>query len=718
MLICNRVLLILFLLISTLAVAQKKELSLEQAYLYGYPRLTKSLPVVEPWLDKDSYLISENQKIKIITSNSEEEEVLFDFQKTNKKLPSGFELSSSVFFTKDYTKFIIPKDNDIYLVNIEDDSIVRITSDDEIEKTPTFSPDNNFIAYTKKHNLYVYDIKNKKEVKITNDGSDVVYNGYASWVYYEEILGRASRYRAFYWSPDSKKIAFLKFDDSQVPTFTLFNANGVHGELEISHYPKPGDPNPEVKLGVVDIETQKTIWLDSTVDKGNYIAWVLFTNNSEGLLYQRMNRGQDTLDIMLANLDNSQPKNIYRETQKTWVRFFEDIHLLKNKDEFLLRSEKDGWHHIYHYNLDGKLIRKITNGNWAVRDVAYVDEEKKEIYFHASKEKSVEKHLYKISFDGSGLTKLTKEAGTHSCTVLDGANYFIDKWSSIKHPPKLILHSTINNTEELIADSKLAEMDKYNLARVELFTIPTKDGYDLPAKWFLPPNFDSLKKYPVIFSVYGGPEIMTVRNVFSRRGFGNYYLAQNGIIVIQVDNRGSGHFGKKGKDELYRHLGTWEIDDLVTAAEWLRKKSFVDTNKIAITGGSYGGYTTSMALSRASKYFKYGIAKYAVTDWRLYDNIYTERFMDTPEENPEGYRYASVMTHAEDYKGGMLITHGTLDDNVHMQNTIQLIDVLEDLGKDFELMIYPNQRHGIRYPKYPHSARLDVKFWQKKLMNN
>ncbi len=716
MLIYNRILLMFFLLISTIVIAQKKELSLEQAYLHGYPRLTKSLPVVEPWSDKGSYLISKNQKIEIININSKREEVLLDFKKTNKKLPSGFELSGSVVFTKNYSKFIIKKDNDIYLVNIKDNSITRITDDDAIEKNPTFSSDNNFIAYTKQHNLFIYDIKEKKEIKLTNDGSDVVYNGYASWVYYEEILGRSSKYRAFYWSPDSKKIAFLKFDDTQVPTFTLLNANGVHGKLEVTHYPKPGDPNPEVKLGFVNIKTKKTTWLDSTYNKGNYIAWVRFTNNSKGLLYQRMNRGQNTLDIMLANLDSSQPKNIYRETQKTWVEFFEDIYLLKNKDEFLLRSEKDGWHHIYNYNFDGKLIRKITDGNWAVRDIAYVDEKKREIFFHASKENSVEKHLYKISLDGTGLTKLTKEAGSHSCTVLEGANYFIDKWSSIKYPSKLVLHSVIDNTEKLIADSKLAEMDEYNLAKVELFTIPTEDGYDLPAKWFLPPNFDESKKYPVIFSVYGGPGIMTVRNVFPHRGLGNYYLAQNGIIVIQVDNRGSGHFGKKGKDELHRHLGTWEIDDLVTAAKWLRKKSFVDTNKIAISGGSYGGYTTAMALARAGEYFKYGIAKYAVTDWRLYDNIYTERFMDTPKENPNGYEYASVMSHAENYKGGMLITHGTLDDNVHMQNTIQLIDVLQDLDKDFELMIYPNQRHGIRYPKYSHSVRLDVNFWSENLL--
>jgi dipeptidyl-peptidase-4 len=501
-----------------------------------------------------------------------------------------------------------------------------------------------------------------------------------------------------------------------VPTFTLFNAEGIHGELEIRHYPKPGDANPDVKLGIVNINTQKTMWVDSTTNKGNYIAWPIFTSNSNEILYQRMNRGQDTLEIVFADLKNSKQNIIYTETQKTWVEFLDDLYLLKNNNGFIIRSEVNGWHHLYHYNLEGELQNQITDGEWSVKDIAFVNEYNDEIFFHSSKEKSTNKDLYRISFNGKGMKRLTSKDGTHACTVISNGNYFFDKFNSINEPSKLILKNVKNGKEEIIADSKLPEMDNYNLGKVELFTIPTEDGYNLPAKWFLPPNFDKAKKYPIIFSIYGGPGIASVSNSFVRRGFGNYYLAQNGIIVIVVDNRGSGHFGKKGKDEMYRKLGTWEVDDLITAVKWLKKKPFIDSSKIAITGGSYGGYTTSMALARAGEYFKYGIAKYAVTDWRLYDNVYTERFMDRPEENPEGYEYGSVMSHAEDYQGGMLITHGSLDDNVHMQNTLQLIDKLQNLDKEFELMIYPNQRHGIRYPKYPHSVKLDVNFWFKNLL--
>jgi dipeptidyl-peptidase-4 len=367
--------------------------------------------------------------------------------------------------------------------------------------------------------------------------------------------------------------------------------------------------------------------------------------------------------------------------------------------------------------LDGKLVNKITDGEWTVKDIALVDEETQTIFFHATKENSTEKNLYKVKFNGNGFTKLTEGEGIHTCTVFENGLYFFDKFSSINHPTRLVLYNMQNNEQQIIADSKSSEMDNYKLGKVEMFTIPTEDGYDLPAKWFLPYDFDETKKYPIIFSIYGGPGSETVSNSFPRRGLGKYYLAQNGIIVIEIDNRGAGHFGKKGKDEMHRRLGTWEIDDLISAVKWLHKKPFIDSSKVAITGGSYGGYTTSMALARAGEYFQYGIAKYAVTDWRLYDNVYTERFMDTPEENPEGYKYGSVMNHAENYKGGMLITHGSLDDNVHMQNTIQLIDVLQNFDKEFELMIYPNQRHGIRYPKYPHSVKLDIDFWFKNLLS-
>ncbi len=711
-------LVLLFLFGTSTIFSQDSLLTLEQAFLFAQPRLQKALPTIASWVeDENSYLITKGKKIFIVNLVTNAETILLDYAELNKNIPAEFDLAHSEANTENYSKFIVKNEKDIFLFDRSSNKFAQLTNDSEEEKNPTFSPNGDLIAYTKNNNLFVYDLKNKIENQLTNSGSDVIYNGFASWIYYEEILGRGSNYRAFYWSPDSKKIAFMQFDDSKVPTFTLFNAEGVHGELEVSHYPKPGDEIPTVKLGVVNLETSKTVWIDSTTIKKNYIAFPYFTTDCSKLLFQKMNRGQDSLQIVLSQIDNPNSKEIYKETQKTWVEFIEDIHLLENGKGFLFRSEVNGWQHIYHFNFKDNLVTQITNGNWNVSGFSHINENAKTIYFHASIDKSTETQLYKVNFDGSNLEQLTNEAGTHNCTVIPNGKFFIDKFSSINQPAELILNNILTKTKTQIATSKLPEMDNYNFGKVELFTIPTEDGYNLPTKWFLPQNFDESKKYPIIFSIYGGPGNATVFNSFPARGLGNYFLAQNGIIVIEVDNRGSGHFGKKGKDEMHRKLGTWEIDDLVTTVKWLRKKPFINSEKIAITGGSYGGYTTSMALARAGEFFKFGIAKYAVTDWKLYDNIYTERFMDTPVENPEGYKYASVMEHAESYNGGMLITHGSMDDNVHMQNTTQLIDKLQNLDKPFELMIYPNERHGIRFPKYAHSVKLDIDFWFKNLLD-
>jgi dipeptidyl-peptidase-4 len=258
-------------------------------------------------------------------------------------------------------------------------------------------------------------------------------------------------------------------------------------------------------------------------------------------------------------------------------------------------------------------------------------------------------------------------------------------------------------------------MDEYDLGKSELFTIPTKDGYDLPASWILPPDFDGNKKYPVIISIYGGPESQEVANRYPMR-LSSYYYAQNGIIVISVDHRGSGHFGKNGSNLMHRNLGKWEMNDYIEAVKWLKTKPFIDGNKIGITGGSYGGYATCMALTYGADYFNYGMANYSVTDWQLYDNVYTERYMDTPDQNPEGYEFGSALTHADNYKGKLLITHGTMDDNVHMQNTIQFVDKLQDMGKEFEMMLYPGERHGWGGPKRDHLSKLTIKFWFENLL--
>jgi len=645
-------------------------------------------------------------KISVTTGQAS---IYFDSEKYSDKLLKGFSLRASSTQTEDNTGFLFNRKNDLYYFSTKTGEFKQLTATAASEKNPTFSPNSKYVAFTRNHNLYVLDVETGLEQQLTDDGSDTIYNGWASWVYYEEILGRGSRYSAFWWAPNSEIIAFLRFDDSPVPTFPLYRADGVHGELEIAHYPKPGDPNPYVKLGIYHLKDNKLVWVDIEEKADHYVAWPFWTRDSNQLFFQWMNRGQDHIKIYSADPETGNKKEIYDERQDAWVEFFEDLYFLKDGSGFLLRSNRDGWDHLYYYDLNGKLKRRLTEGEWRVRDIALVDEKNERVYFRGTKEASTETHLYRVNFKGKNLKRLTQTGGNHRCMVSPGGKYFIDTYSNIYQPTKIDLCSIDGKLIRNIGDQKLDIMDEYDLGKVELFTISSGDGYDLPAHWVLPPGFNESKKYPVIFQIYGGPASGTVSNSFGR--LSSHYYAQNGIIVISVDHRGSGHFGKKGVALMHRSLGKWEMNDLIAAVKWLRKKQFVDPQRIGITGGSYGGYTTCMALTYGSDYFTHGIAGSSVTDWKLYDTVYTERYMDTPEGNPKGYEFGSVMTHAEKYRGCLLITHGTMDDNVHMQNTIQFISKLEDLNKDFELMLYPNERHGFGFPKRSHAARENVQFW-------
>lgn len=701
-------------LLSTEGFSQKKNLTYEQVFSRGEPRLTSPLPRITGWLDDDYFLESrtkdEKQTVMKINALTGEESVYLDHEKFNEKLPEGFTLRKSETRTDDLNYFIFRKDSNLYYFNLPEEEFRQLTGPESEEKNITFSPDAGKIAFTRDHNLFVVDLAAGEEMQLTNDGTDRIYNGWASWVYYEEILGRSSRYRAFWWSPDSKKLAYLRFDDNPVPEFTLFSAEGTHGELEVTPYPKPGDPNPVVRLGIAHLETGETVWMNTNDGVDRYVAWPFWTRDSKQLIYQYMPRDQDEITLFSVDPATGGKTEIYTEKQQSWVEFFEDLYLFKDGSGFLLRSDVDGWRNVYYYNMSGELISKVTDFDWRVNGIARVVEKTKTLFFTGTGGESTENHLFSIKLNGKGLKKLTSVQGSHRVNVSPEGKYFIDTYSNIHTPAKMELFSANGKSIRMLGDSKSDIMNEYNLGKVELFTIPTSDGWELPAKWTLPPDFDKTKKYPVRFSIYGGPNASSVSNS-TGYSLSNHYYAQHGIITISVDHRGSGHFGKKGVELMHRNLGKWETHDYIEAVKWLRKKPFIDPGRIGITGSSYGGYMTLMGMTAGADYFTHGQARSAVTDWRLYDNVYTERYMDTPEQNPEGYDYGSVMTHADKYKGHLLITHGTMDDNVHMQNIIQLISTMEDLGKDFELMLYPGGRHGWDGPKRVHSTRESVQFW-------
>ncbi len=694
--------------------AQKKNLTYQEAYGRKRPKITKPLPRITGWLDDTYYLenkkVDDKSTIVKVDVKSGKELVYFDFSEQNKNLPEGFSFNRTIAQSDDLKHFLFRKDQDLYYYSMEKGELKQITFDEKQINNPAFSPDFAKLAFTRANDLYVVDLQSGKESRLTHDGSDIILNGRASWVYYEEILGRSSRYKAYWWSPDSKKIAYLRFDDSPVPEFLLFNSEGDHGTIEKTRYPQPGDPNPLVNLGVVHINSGSTIWVNTFEENDRYVAWPFWTNDSKQLIYQYLNRDQDELNFFAANPEDGTVRKIYTEKQDSWVEFFEDVYVFEDGSGFLLRSDKSGWRNIYYYDFDGNLISQITNFEWRVSGISQVVEKTKTLFFTGTGGTSTDNHLFSIKLNGDKLSKLTETSGSHRTVVSPGGKYFYDTYSNFSTPSKMELLSTKGKSIRLLGDSKLPAMDDYNWGKVEMFTITTEDGFELPARWVLPPDFDPTKKYPVIFSIYGGPNNPSVRNSF-RRSFGQDYLAQNGIITFVVDHRSTGHHGKKGVALMHRNLGKWEMHDYIEAVKWLRKKPFIDAEKIGMTGGSYGGYATCMALTYGADYFTHGIANFSVTDWKLYDNVYTERFMDTPEQNPEGYKNGSAMTWADQYKGKLLITHGTTDDNVHVLNTLKFIDKLEDLNKEFSLLLYPNKRHGWGGPKRTHLVREQTQFW-------
>jgi len=699
--------------------APPKKITYEQAYLNKEPRLLKPL-TAGSWLDDTSYLLRErDEKLKTtrlmkVAAATGEKTLFLDYDGLQKILPQGVVAAAAAEVSPDYSRFIYSHQNDLYLYIRKTQTLRRLTATPEEEKNPRLSPDSKHLAYTRANNLYAFDLDSGLEYQITADGSETVYNGWASWVYFEEILGRGSRYAAFWWSPDSRKIAFLRFDDSPVPIFPIFRSTGVHGELENQRYPKSGDPNPKVKLGIVALPDNKVVWADFDENADHYVAWPFWLPASDRLAVQWMNRGQDNIKIFSVDPKTGGKEEILDEKQAAWVEFFEDLYFFKDGSGFLLRSDVDGWRHLYAYDLKGKLRARLTEGSWQVAGISLVDEKNKWVYFSANKERSTETGLYRVRFDGQGLEHLSKEPGSHFCQVSPGASYFLDMSTSVEHPSRQDLFRSDGTRVRNVDSSESPTIKEYALAKKELFTIPTEDGYSLPAYWILPPDFDESKKYPVVFTVYGGPGAPTVSNSYPPVPW--LYLAQEGIIVLSVDHRGSGHFGKKGAALMHRSLGKWEMDDLSQAVKWLRQKPFVDAAKIGITGGSYGGYTTCLALTYGADYFTHGIASSSVTDWRLYDSVYTERYMDTPAENKEGYEFGSVMTHAKNLKGVLFLEHGDMDDNVHMQNTVQLIDALMEQDKNFEYIVFPNQRHGFGGKKRENANRRHVDFWFKHLL--
>ena len=612
----------------------------------------------------------------------------------------------------------------------------------------TYSPDSTRLAFTRNNDLYVVDIASGKETRLTHDGTDLILNGFASWVYYEEILGRPSRYKAFWWSPDSRKIGYYRFDNTQVPLFPIYSAfenpeaaavkyqsprvtdHGLGGSLSETRYPKCGQTNPEVRIGIVDLTTEETVWADFDPSLDQYFGIPFWGPDSEEFFIARMPRLQNTVDLYAVNAADGTKRHVYNETYKTWLNWFDGV-VFTDNGLYMAREFETGWQQIYFLSYDGKTFRRLTEGpNWSVA-IVRVDEKKGDVYFTAKRDATVRQALYKVDAKGV-ITALTDPAyNATGVSFSPDGKYFVASYSNVTTPTKIaVFPATGKKLREgrVVSDLQGPDYDASRYALGQLVYMTTEDGFRLPGMIVYPKNFDPSKKYPVHVDIYGGPDSPQVRDRWVTPNSSNQWWSDNGIIQITVDPRAGGHNGREGLDMIYRQLTVWEVKDFVAWADWLKALPYVNGDKIGVEGFSFGGTMTSMLLMQAPDRFHYGIAGGGVYDWALYDSHYTERYMDTPQNNPEGYKVSKVLNYVDgyptEYDGNtgvepvmLKLTHGTGDDNVHHQNTLQLIDAMHKEGKKFDFMIYPDGMHGYRGYQGQHFQNANREFWLKYLLD-
>jgi dipeptidyl-peptidase-4 len=561
---------------------------------------------------------------------------------------------------------------------------------------PTFSPDGKKIAFARENNLFVYDIASKQITAITSDGKkNSVINGITDWVYEEEF----AFVRAFDWSKDSKKVAYIRFDESQVPEFSMsIFKKDLYPTVETFKYPKAGEKNSEVSLHIYNIASKGTQKVNLSQYSDFYIARMQWTNEANVLSAQVLNRHQDNLDLLFVDGNSAATKVVLNEEDKAYVDVTDNLTFLKD-NSFIWTSEKEGFNHIYLYDKTGKLKNQVTKGNWEVTNYYGFDEKTNTVFYQSVENGSINRDVYSINLNGKNKVRLSKSIGTNAATFSPNFQYFINTFSSATHPTTYTLNEAKKGAQVQVIESNEALASKlkgYNLSAKEFFVLKTAKGNELNAWILKPKDFDPTKKYPVFMYQYSGPGSQQVNNDWnSNDDYWFQMLAQQGYIVACVDGRGTGFKGAAFKKVTQKELGKYEVEDQIDAAKVIGNYPYVDKNRIGIWGWSYGGFMASNCLLKGADVFKMAIAVAPVTNWRFYDSIYTERYMQTPQENASGYDENSPINHVNKLKGNYLLIHGSGDDNVHVQNSMQMIEALIQANKQFDSQIYPDKNHGI-----------------------
>jgi dipeptidyl-peptidase 4 len=616
----------------------------------------------------------------------------------------------SYIFNNDESKVLIPTETEsiyrhstrsfFYIFDLKSKKLEPLSENGK-QQLATFSPDGTKVAFARDNNIFIRDLAVQTEKQITFDGkTNEIINGTTDWVYEEEF----GFTQAFFWSGDSQKIAFYRFDESAVKEFQMTYYNGLYPEQYKYKYPKAGEENSIVSILVWHSGSDKTLKMNVGNEEDIYLPRISWTQNPGILSIQKLNRHQNHFELFFADANLGDTKIIYEEKSPYFVDITDNLTFLPDGKHFIISSEKDGFNHLYLYDMQGKLVKQLTSGNWDVTELYGYSPKYKKVYFQSAQDSPLDRNIYAVDLKGK-TEKISTLPGQNNATFSSDYSFFVNTNSNINTPYYITVNNNSGKALRVLKDnaSLKERMTDFQFGKFSFFTIddpaitlPDGKQISLNCWQLLPPDFDPTKKYPVLVYVYGGPGSQTVNNSW---GGANYIwfqmLAQKGIIIVSVDNRGTGSRGELFKKMTYKELGKFETEDLITTARYLASLNYVDSNKIGVFGWSYGGYMSSLAITKGAEYYSSAIAVAPVTNWRYYDNIYTERYMQKPEENNEGYDQNSPINHVDKLKGDYLLIHGSGDDNVHYQNTMEMINALVDANKQFELMIYPNRNHGI-----------------------
>jgi dipeptidyl-peptidase-4 len=690
--------LLLSVFLITSGFAQKKDITLEDlwknhvfypAYIGGFKSMNdgeyySTLEQTDEGQEIIKYQFKNGKKVRVLFNSAD-----FEISKI-----SGYSFSNNekqILLKTETEKIYRHSSKSIYYIyNVFTDKLKKF-NDNKIMYA-TFSPIGDKIAYVFENNLYIKNIKTGKITQVTNDGrKNHIINGASDWVYEEEF----ALVRSFEWAPDGENIAYYKFDESHVKEFSMDLFKGeLYPTQEVFKYPKAGEDNSVVKVYFYNLKEAKNTFVYTEKDY-EYLPRIKWTNNPNEMVIFGMNRHQNELDFILANASDGSNKVLFTEKDKYYIDIHDNLTFLPERN-FIWTSEKDGFNHIYLIDFDGSEIQ-LTKGEWEVTDFHGIDSDKMELYYTSTEDGSINRSLYVQNLENGEKRKLSTKIGVNSTSFSKGLKYYMNSISTANTSPIFTLHKADGTQLEVLEDNVdfNTKMEGFNLSEKEFFTIKTEDA-ELNAWMIKPPSFEKKKEYPLYMFLYGGPGSQQVKNSF---GWAKYYwyqmLAQQGYIVACVDNRGTGGKGAEFKKMTYKELGKFETIDQINAAKYFGNLPYIDANRIGIQGWSYGGYMSSLAITKGADVFSLAIAVAPVTNWRYYDNIYTERFMQTPQENASGYDENSPINHVDKLKGHYLLVHGSADDNVHVQNTMEMITALVKANKQFDLFIYPDKNHGI-----------------------